>query len=417
METPKFPKTFFWGSGTSAHQVEGSTYNDWSEWEHEHAKRLAEGAQQRYGHLASWERIKLQATNPLNYISGQAADHYHRFEEDFTTAKSLGHNAHRFSIEWSRIEPHEGKFDEAAIEHYRQVIAALRERNLEPFVCLWHWTIPVWLRDKGGVESGEFGKYFARYVHVIAGSLKNDVRYWLTLNEPTSVIGHSYFNGHWPPQKKSWRAALRVYHVLADAHARAYKVLHALDPDAQVGFTNIMAFIEPARDTLLDRLAARIRDFVSNQYFLKLTGTNTHDFYALQYYFHWRLRFPGKPDNENKLVNDMGWEVYQEGLYHLLKRLSVYKKPIYITENGIADARDTYRARFLEDAVFWMKKAMAEGVDLRGYFHWSLLDNFEWSDGLWPRFGLVEVDYTNQQRKIRPSAFAYKKIIEDETQK
>jgi beta-glucosidase len=237
-----FPKSFLWGAATSAHQVEGGNHNDWSEWEIANAERLAAEAEKKFGHLASWPMIREQAARPENYISGAACDHYHRFREDFDIAKSLGHNAHRFSIEWSRIEPEEGKFDEKEIEHYRQVIAALRERGMEPFVTLWHWTIPLWMRDKGGVESQEFPAYLERYAQKVVSALQDEVMFWMTFNEPTSVIGNAYAKKNWPPQKGSLWSALRVFRVLARAHRFAYHAIHEVSPRAQVGFGNIVPF-------------------------------------------------------------------------------------------------------------------------------------------------------------------------------
>lgn len=192
----KFPKDFLWGSATSAHQVEGGNRNDWTEWEMKNAERLSKESGGKYP--------------PENYISGQACDHYNRFREDFDIAKSLNQNTHRFSIEWSRIEPEEGEWNEKEIQHYQEVINALRERGIEPFVTLWHWTIPVWMRNKGGMESKEFPKYFTRFCEYVVKNIKG-VNFWMTLNEPTSVIFNSYLRGTWPPQKKSATSALKVY--------------------------------------------------------------------------------------------------------------------------------------------------------------------------------------------------------------
>ncbi len=404
-----FPRGFYFGSATSAHQVEGGNRNDWTEWEKENAERLVEAAKAK-----EWpDYILKNRPNPLepqNYISGKACDHYHRYEEDFDIVKKLGHNAHRFSIEWSRIEPEEGKFNQKEIEHYRKVIQALKSRNLEPFVTLWHWTIPLWLRDKGGVESRRFPKYFSRYAAHVVHAIGPDVRYWFTLNEPTSVISNSYLHGNWPPQKKSIFDAWRVFRILAAAHRETYRAIRKINPAAQVGFTNIVSHIEPASGSLLDRLAAYWQDYFSNKYFLKLTG-NTNDFLALQYYFHRRVKFPNQTENEDRKTSDMCWELYQEGLYHLLKRFGRLGRPIYITENGIADARDAHRADFIRDGLHWVEEAMRKGVDVRGYFYWSLLDNFEWDKGFWPRFGLLEVNYRTMKRKIRPSALVYRDVI------
>src|SRR3989338_9923295 len=187
-ENMKFPKDFFWGAATSSHQVEGNNHNDWSVWEKENAERLSQKSGGKYP--------------PENFISGGACDHYNRYKEDFDIAKSLGHNAHRFSIEWSRVEPEEGKFNEKELEHYRDVVQALRERDMEPFVTLWHWTLPLWLRDKGGVLAEYFPARFSRYVERVCHHIGKDVQFWITVNEPEIYALNSYVRGKWPPQKK-----------------------------------------------------------------------------------------------------------------------------------------------------------------------------------------------------------------------
>src|SRR3989344_7242602 len=199
----QFPKGFYWGSATSAHQVEGGNHNDWSEWEKENAKRLAREAEGRFGYLSNWTKIKIEAQNPQNYISGRACDHYNRYEEDFDTVKSLGHNAHRFSIEWSRIEPEEGKFNEKEIEHYRNVIKALRARGIEPFVTLWHWTQPIWIADIGGWENKKTIDHFLRYIEKIVGELKENVKFWIVLNEPNIYTGFGFVKGSHPPGRRN----------------------------------------------------------------------------------------------------------------------------------------------------------------------------------------------------------------------
>ncbi len=413
MENTGFPKDFYFGASTSAHQVEGGNRNDWTDWEKANAGRLAREAAKK-----KWpDFILTQHPTPLqkeNYISGRACDHYNRFREDFDIARKLGHNAHRFSIEWSRIEPEEGKFNEKEIEHYRQVIRALRERGIEPFVTLWHWTLPVWLRNKGGVESTKFPFYFARYSKRVVGAFRDEVTFWMTLNEPTSVIANAYARQNWPPQKGSLLSALRVFHVLARAHCLAYSAIHELSPKARVGFGNILSYFEPVhRLNPLDWFPVQFSKFWINRYFFWLTGKNTHDYIAIQNYFHNRIAFPWWKKNDNERLSDMGWELYPESLYYLLKEWGKYNKPVYITENGLADAQDKNRAWFIQEAARNVSRAIAEGIDVRGYFYWSLLDNFEWDKGFWPRFGLVEVDYKTLERKIRPSAWEYRKIIKN----
>lgn len=388
-------KNFFWGASTSSHQVEGNNHNDWSEWEQEHAERLSRQSGGIYP--------------PENYISGRACDHYNRYRKDFDIAKQLGHNAHRFSLEWSRIEPEEGKFDEKELEHYRDVISALRERGIGPFVSLWHWTLPVWLQEKGGVLASNFPDYFARYTGRVLDALQHTIRFWITVNEPEIYALNSYVRGKWPPQKRRLFSFFSVTHALSMAHRRAYQVIKKSLPDAQVGVAVNQSYFESAGGVVNDVLAWGA-ERLWNRWFLRHVS-NELDFIGLNYYFHNRIDY-GLNKNRNEKVSDMGHELYPEGLYHVLLDLKKYKKQIYITENGLADAEDKHRAWFIQEHIRWMKKAMDEGADVRGYFHWSLLDNFEWDKGFWPRFGLVEVDYNTMERKVRQSAREYATLIE-----
>lgn len=411
MDNKQFPAGFLWGAATSSHQVEGGTFNNWSEWEKKNAERLAKEAGKKW---QDWQKRRFpEMFDPQNYVSGIACDHYNRYEADFDLAKEGGHNAHRFSIEWSRIEPEEGKFDKKEIEHYQKIIKALRERGMEPFVTLWHWTNPVWLEKKGGCESKEFPFYFARYAKYVCEQLKNDVKFWITINEPTSVIASGFVSGVWPPAKKNYFLAWRMYNKFAEAHIAAYKEIHAVSNKAQVGFANILQSFETYREkSWLDKLMMRAGIYITNKRFLKKTiGFN--DFLTVQYYFHNRFKFPRKIRLGDKPVSDLNWEIYPPGIYFILRWLKKYNLPIYITENGLADASDSQREQFIKDHLHWTQKAIGEGADVRGYFHWSLLDNFEWDKGFWPRFGLIEIDYKTLERKPRESFYAYKKIIEN----
>ena len=406
----RFPENFYWGSATSAHQVEGGNVNDWSVWEKASADRLAKEAERKFGYLPNWPEIKEQAQNPKNYISGRACEHYNRYEEDFDIAKSLRHNAHRFSIEWSRIEPEEGKWDEKEIEHYRQVVRALRSRGLEPFVTLWHWPVPLWLRDKGGVKSKSFPENFARYAEQMAKELP-DIRFWITLNEPEIYSASAYLKGVWPPQKRCLKSYWRVTKNLIHAHRLAFDVIKKIMPNAKVGIAKNNIYFEPYQNKFINRLLKKLIDWLWNFYFLDKIS-DRQDFIGLNHYFHNRIDY-GFNKNENKKTSDMGWELYPEGIYHVLKNLKKYGKPVYITENGLADARDINREWFIKESLKNIRKAIREGVDVRGYFYWSLLDNFEWDKGFWPRFGLVEIDYKTMERKIRPSARAYAEICKN----
>lgn len=408
----KFPDGFLWGAATSSHQVEGGTFNNWSEWEKENAERLAKEAKNKW---QKWQQEKFpEMFDPQNYISGKACDHYNRYEEDFNLAKEGGHNAHRFSIEWSRIELEEGKFDEKEIEHYRKVIIALRERGIEPFITLWHWTNPIWLENMGGVGSKKFSFYFARYAKIIVERLGKEVNFWVTLNEPTSIIATSYAMGIWPPQRRGLFSASRAFKNLSMAHNSAYDEIHKIASQSKVGIANIMIFNEPNNpNSFLDKISVRIANYFSNEKFLNMTK-GKHDFLTSQFYFHKKIKFPAIMKKENGETSDLGWEIYPEGIYNVLKEASAkFKLPIYITENGLADADDSRRENFIYNHLSWIHKAISEGVNVRGYFYWSLLDNFEWDKGFWPRFGLIEMDYKTLERKPRKSFYAYKKIIEN----
>jgi len=367
----KFPKNFCWGTATSAYQVEGGIRNDWS-------------------------------VVGEKYDAGIACDHYNRFEEDFDLAKSMNNNAHRFSIEWARIEPEEGKFDQKEIEHYRKVILALKQRNLEPFVTLYHWTLPVWFVEKGHWLNKESSEYFARFVEKVVSEYKDLVKFWVTLNEPNIYTSYSFLRGIWPPFEKSFYKMQEVVKNLIAAHKESYRVLHKISSDCQVGIAN-------NNNCFQGILSFFSKYFWNHQFFDAIK--DFQEFVGVNYYIPvslWR--------NIVKLgreLTDMSWQVYPKGLYRVLKDLKQYNKPIYITENGLADAKDEKRTKFIIDHLKWVHKAIEEGVDVRGYFHWSLIDNFEWDKGFEPRFGLIEIDYKNLKRIPRPSSKLYTEICKN----
>ncbi|MFA9262020.1 MAG: glycoside hydrolase family 1 protein [Undibacterium sp.] len=404
-----FPKGFFWGAATASHQVEGNNRNDWSEWEKANAERLAHESEQSFWWNPNWGKFQAEATNPANYLSGVACDHWNRYPKDFDILKNLNLNAYRFSIEWSRIEPAEGRFDEAALEHYHQMIQSLRERNIEPFVTLWHWTLPLWLAQKGGILAPDFPKYFEAYTEKVVTALGSDVRFWITLNEPDVISSHAYFKGSWPPQRKSFFSTVRAWYALKRAHQKSYACIKKYFPAAQVGIAKHQIFFDMARPTLRNRILKSAADWLWNRHFLNLIQ-DSQDFIGLNHYNHHRID-GWYNKNENKIQTDFGWEYYPESLYHALVELKRYQKPIYITENGIADAGDELRQRFIPAALSAVEKAIAEGIEVKGYFYWSLLDNFEWDKGYWLKFGLVAVDRATQERTVRESARQYAELI------
>lgn len=413
----KFPKNFLWGAATSSHQVEGGQHNDWSEWEKKNADRLA--AEPPHYDNPHWKKFAAQASDPKNYISGDACDQYNRYGEDFDILSELHLNAYRFSLEWSRIEPEEGIFDGLALDHYRDVITALRERGIEPFVTLWHWTLPLWLAEKGGTAAGGFPTYFERYAKMVAETLGNDVRYWITLNEPDVHTSFSYILGAWTPEKKNIFLAIRAYHKLIRAHNLASVAIKDAVPGAQVGISKHQVYFEMAKPTLVNKIIKAAADWPWNFYFLDRISAH-QDFIGMNSYQRKivdngiDVAGSGADPKKNRemIQTEFGWEYHPESIYGALMELKRYGKPVYITENGIADSTDGLRPRFIRDSLAAIRRAITDGVDIRGYFYWSLLDNFEWDKGFWPRFGLVHVDYTTQKRTIRDSARLYGRIAE-----
>lgn len=413
MSKLEFPKNFYWGAATASHQVEGGTQNDWSEWEQANADRLARESETAFRWNPHWAKFRTEATDPKNYLSGAACEHYSRYEEDFDILEKLHLNAYRFSIEWSRIEPREGEFDEKEIGHYRAVISSLKRRGIEPFVTLWHWTLPSWLAAQGGTTSKDFPKYFEHYAEKISTALGADVRFWITLNEPDVQSAHAYLKGAWPPQKKNPFLYLVALLRLASAHRLAYRAIKNRFPGAEAGIAKHQIYFEMARPTLVNHLLKALADWGWNAFFLNRIKDH-QDFIGLNHYNR-NIIDNGFSKNPNETQTDFGWEYHPESLYHALIELGRYRKPIYITESGLADASDALRQRFIPEALAAVHRAIDAGADVRGYFYWSLLDNFEWDKGFWLRFGLVHVDYATQVRTIRPSALAYAKIAETNT--
>lgn len=431
----KWPADFLWGASTASHQVEGGAHNQWSVWELAQASELASTAEKRLDWLPNWSDVKVRATDPDNYVSGGGVDHYRRYEEDFDFAKKMQLNAFRFGIEWSRLQPKEGAWDEAAIRHYHDYIDALLERGIEPVLTIWHWTMPVWFTDKGGFENKENLALFDAFVTKVAEEYADKVVYVVTLNEPNVYASFSYLSGEWPPQQKSWKTFIRVYRNLMKAHRRAYDILKARNSTLQVGVSSQLGNIQAKRPhNLLDVSSTKALRWFWNWWFLN-SAKRHQDFVGINYYFtdYWKaLSFSvtdrDRPKQGNDIqvpllrrinptapLNDLGWYMEPEGLYPLLVRAwAHYKKPILVTENGVADGHDQYRQWWIEQTVVAMERAMSEGVELKGYMHWSLLDNFEWSFGWWPKFGLLEVDRENgMKRKPRPSAVWFARFLRD----
>ena len=413
-EIKRFPAGFMWGSGVAAHQVEGgNTRNDWWLWE------------QLPGHIRNDE------------TSAVAADWWNRAEGDLALAAELGHNAMRTSLEWSRIEPRPGEWDEEAIARYRRILETKRRLGLEPAVTLFHFTLPQWVAGRGGFETSWGIDRFARFVDKVTREYKDLVKYWLTINEPMVYVAMGWFIGVWPPGKRNALDAIKVARTLARAHARAYHIVHRNVPDAQVGVPMHLATYLPLNPyQRLSQGITALRSWIANDVWLHGTldgvfrpplgrydrvpeAVDTHDFMGFQYYFTFPMAFSLRHANNfftRQVVTPlpdvpplMG-EFRPDGIYGWATWLKQFGKPIIVTENGILEKNENLRPAFILESLSHLHRAIQDGADVRGYFFWTLVDNFEWAEGYDARFGLVHVDFKTQQRSIKPSGYLYRDI-------
>lgn len=401
---------FLWGTATSSHQVEGGNFNnDW--W--------------------LWEKMGKIKTHDSSHPS---CDHYHLYKEDFKLIQFLNNNAYRFSIEWSRIEPEEGKFDEKEIEHYIDMLEELKKLNIEPILTLHHFTIPIWFYNKDGFLNEEAPKIFGRFIKKVAPYFKKYVKYWITINEPIVLAVLSYIFGWWPPGKKSFKLGLKVAKNLILSHMEAYKIIKEEDSDSQVSIAHNMELFYPASNFFADKIVA---NYINELYNYKILDSliegvikkpfgknevisdlkNSLDFIGVNFYTRAFVKFhPFKIFAEKKrkdaVLTDFGYEYYPEGLYEILMSLKKYNKKILITEHGIADKEDKLRKDFLIKAIDSVKKAKNDGLEVFGYMYWSLMDNFEWIEGYSMKFGLFEVDFKTLERKPRESAYLYRDLCQ-----
>jgi beta-glucosidase len=394
-----FPEGFLWGCSTAAYQVEGG--NEGSNW-------------------AAWERRK--GLEPC----GPASNSWDMWREDVRCLQDLHANAYRFSVEWSRVEPHPGEFDEAALERYALQARALRLAGIRPIVCLHHFSEPAWLYERwptGWLTDAPIESYLA-FVERVARALSGEVKDWVTFNEPMVWLLFGYGLGFWPPGFRRGLSLERTFlrngliDRVAKAHAGAYKALKAEDPHGRVSLAQNVVDLEPARARVDDLEALQSWDRFMHTHLLDLAkSSGTLDFIGVNYYTRIYVAasrlfplgvMPGYGELERALgprlfrflggrrggraLTDMSWEVVPEGLGRVLGRLHrAYGLPLLVTENGLADATGLKREDFLREHVLSMGSAMAQGADVRGYLHWSLVDNYEWGTFA-PRFGLYSVD-------------------------
>jgi len=414
----QFPTGFLWGVSTAAHQVEGGNENQWSAWE-------------RAGRIKSGD------------CCGQACDWWNNAERDFDLAKGLGINALRLSLEWSRIEPQENSWSPVALQRYRQMLTGLRERGIEPVVCLHHFTNPRWFEHKGAFLNPQAPALFERFARRVVNSLGDLCNLWVTFNEPNVYATLGYVTGEFPPGRTGEIAtSLKVMNAQARCHLRAYRAIHELRLDARVGWAQHHIVFQPVRGGI-DRLIAGLQGHIFNEGFLQLMeqgrfsfpfnlvdgavkeAKGACDFVGLNVYNRFHVSFdlksaaqlfgrvfvpPEVPQGDPGVEKPYG-EAYPGAIRAAVQRAARLGKPIYILENGVPDAADRLRPWLIVNAIKEVHTLIAEGHDIRGYFHWTLTDNFEWNEGWKLRFGLFALDPNTQERTMRESARLYSEIV------
>jgi len=413
----EFAKGFLWGVSTAAHQVEGNSQNQWSDWE-------------AAGHIRSGD------------VCGIACDWWNNAERDFDLMHGMGLNALRFSVDWSRIEPQEGKWDIAALRRYREMLDGLLQRGICPIICLHHFTHPRWFEEKGAFLSSDAAELFERFTRQVVGALGAHCNRWLTFNEPNVYAAMGYALGEFPPGRRGdIAAAVRVVSAMARSHLHAYRAIHELQPQAEVGWAHHYIVLEPVHRGP-DRWIALLMNELFNESFLQLMqhgklpfplsmldGTagavkGAYDFVGLNVYSRFHVAFdfrntaqafarmfvpPHVPQGDSAWDRPYG-EAYPLALRHAVERTAALGKPVYILENGVPDAQDRIRPWLIVNAVKELHQLIAEGHDIRGYFHWTLTDNFEWTEGWHLKFGLVALDPLAQARTMRNSGRLYAEI-------
>jgi len=376
--TVDFPRGFLWGTATAAHQTEGGNWNnDW--WEFEH--RPDSGCRE---------------------VSGDAVDHYHRYPDDIRMLRDLGFDAYRFSIEWSRIEPEQGEYSRAALEHYRRMLACCLEHDVMPVVTFHHFTTPRWLAVRGSWAEPAIVDHFVRFCERSVAALGDLIGMGCTINEPNVVSVLGYISAEFPPGDRDFAAFAKVNEHMIAAHRKAYDVIKAGRGDFPLGLTLSMSdwWAPEGAEGRLERT----RFGHEGQFCEAARGD---DYFGVQAYTRIRLDEKGMPTGPEPGVEllDMGYEYWPQGLEASIRYAAERAKiPLYVTENGIGTTDDEQRIRYTTDALTGVGRCLADGLDVRGYFHWSLMDNFEWALGYMPKFGLVAVDRETQARTPKPSA-------------
>lgn len=388
----KFPNNFKWGTATAAYQIEGGNLN------------------------SNWE---VWAKNNNITPAGIACDSFKRYPEDIELMKSMNLNAYRFSIEWARIEPQEGMWDIESINYYKDLISKLNENGIEPFVTLFHFTLPLWVDKLGGFENKTTIKYFIRFTEFVTENLQGSVHFFITLNEPVLFSNLSYLRGLWVPRKKNFFKFIRVNHNLEKAHIGAYKKIKEIyekyeweSPQISVA-QNIIDF---KYIDIFGFFYYLILNYIMNYSFLDHIKESL-DFIGLNFYFHDELtlfykntKHYGSKGVKYLPSGSIENDIYPRGIFNVLTALyKRYKKDIYITENGVSDPKDRERTKCINAYLSFVYKAIKSGIPVRGYFYWTLIDNYEWLDGFNAKFGLAFLK--NEKRILKKSGKDFANIV------
>lgn len=407
---------FLWGASIANYQTDGCENTQWAKWERENAERLAKNYLAEYSYLNHSNKIKQEATSVPNYICGSGIKHRENYKSDIVLFKKLGWNAFRFSIEWAKIEPSQGKYNMKEIMFIKKYIQELKQNGITPVVTLWHWTAPLWFTDKGAFENKKNIKYFIDYCKFVLEQLKNCIKYILVLNEVMIYACCSYYIGLWPPMKKNLYTTVRVSKNLANAFNVISKEAKKINNNFLISIAHNTTNYNVLDKKIKSKLLSKILIWFGDYFFLNKTYKNM-DFLGINWYGE-NIIENGEVKsfvdtkytrslNHNELA-DNGWKCEPAKISTSLKRL--YKKyhlPIMISENGLADANDKKRIVFIKETLKSIDECKENGVRFIGYLHWSAFDNFEWDKGFWPKFGLIEASYINSIRTPRKSALWY----------
>ncbi len=403
----KLKPGFLMGAASAATQIEGGELgHNWNDW---------------------YERGNIKdGSNPA-----RTTDHYNRWKEDADLMASMGLQIYRFGIEWARLCPTEGTVDETAIAHYREEIKYLKDKGIDLLLTIHHFTNPMWFEKKGGFTKVDNIKYYLDLVTLVVKSFGDLVSEYITINEPNIYATGSYFIGMWPPGEKSLTQTVKVMSVMTICHIEAYKLIHKIRKemgysDTKVSFANHVRVFEPKNSgNLIHRIMSSLMERIFQgalteaiclgkfkwpiKRYLPVEPGEYIDFIAVNYYNRTTVYRFGDGVKEDAPKNDLGWEIYNEGIVRCSEKLyNVIKRPIYITENGTCDNNDTFRSLYLYDHI----KAICDSeLPFERYYHWCFCDNFEWIEGESARFGLVHVDYESQKRTVKRSGDFYSEII------